>query len=286
MSADEPTGELQPRPRRYLRFCHTDADADVRDEIAFHIDGLVAQQGAAGLPETEARRVAEQRFGNADDIGRAMRALASQRETTMRRTEWLDTVLHDARYGVRQLLKTPAFTAVAVVTLGLGIGANSAIFSVVYSVLLHPLPYANADRVVTLWERWGPWVGHDNMNVTFGNYDVWRHAATDFEALGATRWNGSLTLTGSGEPTPITEIRASASFWKAMYIAPVIGNYYGEADDREGGPHVAILSQALWQSRFGGDRGIVGRAITLNGGPYTVAALPPPGYISEPPAQR
>jgi predicted permease len=285
MPSDDSNAELPPRWRRYLRFWRSDVDADVRDEIAFHIDGLVAQQVAAGVREAEARTMAEQRFGSADDIGRTMRALASQRETTMRRTEWIETVLHDARYGVRQLLKTPAFTAVAVLTLGLGIGANGAIFSVVYSVLLHPLPFANADRVVTLWERWTPWAGQQ-MNLSFGNYDVWRREATRFEALGATRWTGSLTLTGSGEPTPITEIRASASFWKAMYIAPVVGSYYGETDDREGAPHVAVLSYALWQSRFAGDRGIVGRAITLNRTPYTVAAVAPPGYVSEPPAER
>src|SRR6266571_8342119 len=130
----------------------------------------------------------------------------------MQHTRWLDTIRQDLRYGARQLLKNPAFTAIAVLTLGLGIGANSAMFSVLYSVLLHPLPYANADRILTLRER----NGQDAMVVTYGNFDVWKHEASGFEALGAVASWGPATLTGYGDPAPITQQRVSAGYWKTL----------------------------------------------------------------------
>jgi putative ABC transport system permease protein len=200
----------------------------------------------------------------------------------MRRTEWFDTIKQDLRYGIRQLLKNPAFTVVAVVTLALGIGANSAIFSVVYSVLLHPLPYREADRVLVLRER----NGNDAMDVTYGNFDVWTHEATGFEAIGALAAWGNATLTGYGDPTAIQQQRVSAGYWKAMYIPPSAGRYFTDAEDRVGAPKVVVISHALWQQRLGGNASIIGRPITLNGTPYTVVAVAAPDYITSGPAER
>jgi predicted permease len=201
----------------------------------------------------------------------------------MTRAEWFDAVRQDLVYGVRQLRKSPAFTAVAVATLALGIGATSAIFSVVYSVLLRPLPYANADRVFTFAQQNG---SGTMCCLPYGNFDVWRREATSFEAIGAIAGSGPMTLTGQGDPLPVPTTQASAGFWKAMFIPPALGRYYTEADDREGAPHVVVISYAMWQNRFGGDRGLVGRSITLNGRPYTVAGVASPQYVLYPPSEK
>ena len=132
----------------------------------------------------------------------------------MRRYEFVDRVRQDLLFALRQLGKNPTFTIVALLTLALGIGATTSIFSVVYSVLLKPLPYANSDRIVTLQESGnrGPY-----GNVTFGNWNDWRTRSTSFEAIGASWGSAPLTLTGVGDPTPIQTGLASADFWKAIY---------------------------------------------------------------------
>ena len=200
----------------------------------------------------------------------------------MQHTRWLDTIRQDLRYGARQLLKNPAFTAVAVLTLGLGIGANSAMFSVLYRVLLHPLPYANADRILTLRER----NGQDEMVVTYGNFDVWKREASGFEALGALASWGPATLTGYGDPTPIAQQRVSAGYWKALYIPPALGRYFGEDEDRFGAAPVVVISYALWQNRLGRSPDIIGQSITLNGQPFTVVAVASPDHVTSPPDER
>ena len=125
----------------------------------------------------------------------------------MARLEWLDAFRHDLVFGLRQLRKSPAFTAVAVLTLALGIGATSAIFSVVYSVLLQPLPYAHADRIVRIGQRSG---NDDRMAVPFGNVEAWRTQTTAFDAVGAMWYAGAATLTGQGDPRPIAGRSMSA----------------------------------------------------------------------------
>ena len=195
---------------------------------------------------------------------------------------WIGTVRQDLRFAVRQLLMHPGFTFVAVVALALGIGATTAIFSVLYSVLLHPLPYRDAGRVLVLRER----NGRDEMVVTYGNFDVWTREATGFEALGALAWWGPATLTGYGDPTPIQQQRVSAGYWKALFIPPVAGNYFTEAEDRPGAAQVVVVSQALWRNRLGGDMQIIGRSITLNGRPYRVVAVAPQEYVTGGPAER
>jgi putative ABC transport system permease protein len=145
------------------------------------------------------------------------------------------------------------------------------------------LPYANADRVFTFVQQNG---SGTMCCLPYGNFDVWRREATSFEAIGAIAGSGPMTLTGQGDPLPVPTTQASAGFWKAMFIPPALGRYYTEADDREGAPHVVVISYAMWQNRFGGDRGLVGRNITLNGRPYTVAGVASPQYVLYPPSEK
>jgi predicted permease len=272
-----------PAWRRYLRFWRTDGRADIGDELEFHLQSAVDELIAAGLPRDVALDEARRRFGDVHGIRQTLHTLSRQRERHMARTEWLDALEQDVVFGLRQLRKSPAFTAVAVLTLALGIGANSAIFSVVYSVLLRPLPYANSARIITLAQH------NDNGGfpyMPFGNYYTWRDESKGFEALGATMGPTRMTLTGAGEPTPLAVQWASGDYWRAEFIPPVIGRYFTAAEDRPDAPKVVVISQALWRSRFSGDPTILGKSITLQGEPYTVIGVAPPDYILSPPEDK
>lgn len=272
-----------PPWRRYLRFWRGDSKRDVNDELAFHLESTIDEYVAAGMTRAEAREAARRKFGDVDGISQTLYTLSEQRERTMARTEWLDTLRQDFVYGLRQLRRSPAFTTVAVLTLALGIGANSAIFSVVYSVLLRPLPYANAERIVRINQRDGKDVKPD---IPFGNYERWRRETPAFESVGAYWFNSAQTLTGRGDPVPVQTIAASASYWTTMFIPPVVGRYFTADEDREGAPPVVVLSHALWQSRFNGDRDVVGKNITLNGRARMVVGVAPSEYVLRPPAEQ
>jgi predicted permease len=275
----EPAGR-PARKRRFLRFWRTDPVADVNEEVSFHLDSLIAENVAAGMNPDAAREAATRRFGDVEGTTRTLRLLSTQREHTIRLAERLETVGQDIRFALRQLLRSPVLTTVAVITMALGVGANSAIFSVVYSVLLRPLPYANADRVLNLRERNGP---NDSfgMVVTMGNFGAWEEQARGFEAFGAYAF-GSYTLTGAGNPQRLSATRASAGYWKTLYIPPTLGRYFDRDEDRPGAPHVVVLSHALWISTFHADSQVVGRAITLSGEPYTVIGVAGAGYAELP----
>ena len=270
-----------PAWRRYLRLVRSNSAADVDDELAFHLQSTIDELVAQGMSPDAARSAAQKKFGDVDRISTTLYNLSQQRERTMDRHELLETIKQDVVFGLRQLRKSPVFTVVAVLTLALGIGANSAIFSVVYSVLLHPLPFANGERILTLHEG----QRSDSWNaVTFGNFDTWRKEARSFEALGATWGTGGVTLTGAGDPLPLNAMQATSGFWKAEFIAPVLGRYFTESDEREGAAKVVVISYSLWKTRFNGDPSIVGKAITLNATPRMVVGVAPPDYIMYPPA--
>jgi predicted permease len=276
-------GNAQPAWRRYLRFLRADPPGDVNDELAFHLESTIDELVASGMTRDDARAAAHRKFGDLQGIRATLTTLSQERERTMDRRDLLDAVWNDVVFALRQLRKSPAFTLVAMLTLALGIGANTAIFSVVYSVLLQPLPFANGNRIVELGQHGG---SDPFCCAPFGNYLTWKHEATGFEAIGATWGSVPMTLTGAGDPTPIAAVRASASYWKAVFAPPVAGRYFTEEEDRPGAANVVILSDALWRDRFSADRGIIGHTITLNGKPFTVVGIAPQDYILTPPAEQ
>ena len=182
-------------------------------------------------------------------------------------------IVQDLRYGARTLFKAPGFAAVAILTLALGIGANSAIFSFVDGALLKPLPYAHPDRIVQVWEK--PPGGGNNV-VSALNFLDWQSQSTVFETMVASS-GGSVTLTGQGDPVMLRAGRVSAGYFDVFGIEPRIGRTFAPGEDTPGKEHVVVLSHRLWMSQFGGDAGIVGRAITLDGAPYTVIGVMPAG---------
>jgi putative ABC transport system permease protein len=185
----------------------------------------------------------------------------------------MQTLLTDLRRGTRSLLRTPGFTAVVVLTLALGIGANTAIFSVVNPVLLRPLPYADPDRLVMLWER-----EKDGATTNVG-YATWldlRRARTVERTAVASYWVP--TMTGAIEPERLIGQRVSADFFGVLGARPLLGRAFLASDDAQGAARVAVLGHTLWQRRFGGDPTIVGRSITLDDTPFTVVGVMGPDY--------
>ncbi|MGE0129997.1 MAG: ABC transporter permease [Blastocatellales bacterium] len=185
--------------------------------------------------------------------------------------------MQDLRYGARMLMKQPGFTFVAIVTLALGIGANTAIFSVVNAVLLRPLPYEESERLVVLHET-NPQQGRDEMNISYPNFTDWRARSQSFEQMAAFR-SGGIILTGKNEPARLQATVVSADFFALLRVKPLRGRAFLPEEDKVGGAPVVVVSHAFWQSRFGGDENLVGQQITLNGKSNTVVGVMPPGFV-------
>ena len=185
----------------------------------------------------------------------------------------LDEIAQDIRYGFRTLAKSYGFTTVAVLTLALGIGANSAIFSFVDGVLLKPLPYPDPERILQVWEKLP---GGGNNGVSTANFLDWQHQSDVFEAMVATT-GGSMTLSGIGDPVMLRVGRVSAGYFDVFGIKPSLGRTFAPDEDQPGKETVVVLSHRIWTSQFGADAGIVGKTITLDNRPFTVIGVMPEG---------
>jgi putative ABC transport system permease protein len=187
----------------------------------------------------------------------------------------VDSFLHDLKYGVRMLLKNPGFTIIAVLTLALGIGANTAIFTVVNGVLLRPPPFRDPSRIVLVIERNAQFPSI--TSTSYLNYKDWRDQSSSFESLEATNFT-NLTLTGTGEPVRLTARRVMAGLLPLLGVIPTAGRTFLPEEDQAGAPPVAMISYALWQRSFGGSPDCLGKAIVLDSQPHTLVGVLPPGF--------
>jgi putative ABC transport system permease protein len=187
------------------------------------------------------------------------------------------TLLQDLRYGARTLIKTPGFTAAALITLALGIGANTAIFSVVNSVLLRPLPYPNAERLMTIWENHMARNGPEREWTSPPGFEDWRDQAKSFDHVVALQ-NWQPTLTGQGEPEQLFGALVSHDAFAALGVAPALGRSFLPEEDRRGAESPVIISYNLWRRRFGGDPSLVGKKILLNNEGRLVVGVMPAGF--------
>jgi predicted permease len=181
--------------------------------------------------------------------------------------------MKDFRYAFRQLLRQPGFTILAVVALALGIGANTVLFSAINTLFLRPLSYPQPEQLVRVWGSF-PERGLDRANVSWPRYSAWRDGQQIFTDFAAHSFTG-FTLTGRGDPENLNGIRATENFFRTLGVQPLLGRVFNPDEDRPGGANVAMLSYAFWQKRFGGDQGILGQAVTLNGTPFTVIGVMP-----------
>ena len=188
----------------------------------------------------------------------------------------METLLKDIRYGVRGLLKRPGFTTVAVMTLALGIGANTAIFSVVNTVLLRPLPYRDAQRIVTIWQN-NAKAGVSRNDVAPANFLDWQEQSRSFESMAGIEPFG-FSMIGNGEPERFTSWLVTAGFFETLGTNAYRGRTFTAQDYQRGSERVIVISHGLWQRRFGGDPNLVGQKLTLNGQPYNVVGVMPPEF--------
>jgi putative ABC transport system permease protein len=244
-----------------------DLSAELESHLQLHIDDNLR----AGMPPGEARRRAVIALGGVESTKEAVR--------DRRGLPGIESLARDVRYGIRSLVKAPGFTLAGVVILGLGIGVNSAIFTVVNAVVLKPLPYAGADRIMRLWQTPPPGLFTTPIfPLSPANFIDWEAQASSFEAMAIYR-GGRRTLTGQGEPDAVQLLTGSASFMPIFGVSPMMGRGFTKEENSEGGARVVILSDFFWRTRFGSDPAIVGKTIVLDRVPHTVIGVVTPPSI-------
>ncbi|MFL6234885.1 MAG: ADOP family duplicated permease [Thermoanaerobaculia bacterium] len=242
---------------------------DIDEELRLHLEMEAEANAGRGMPPEEARRAALRTFGNFDSV--------RERAYEVRGGGLLETLAQDVRYAGRMLAKRLGFTAVAILTLALGVGANTAIFSVVEAVLLRPLPYRHAGRVVVMWENNRAHPGRHNV-VSPVNFLEWRDQARSFDEM-AVFLDQPLSLTGVGEPEEVPAQLVTPNLFALLGAAPELGRAFTPEDAKEGKrPSVAVLSHGLWQRRFGGAPDVIGRTVSLNGRAVSVIGVMPDGF--------
>ena len=240
-------------------------EEDLDKELRFHLEQQVEENLAAGMPPAEARRAALRKLGGVTQIQEECR--------DMRRTDYIENFWRDLRYALRTLRKNPGFTVVIVLTLALAIGANSAIFSVIDGVLLRPLPYPEANRIVRVFFHSANYAKFPLNPFDFRDF---RARNRSFESLaGLTR--ADLQLSGTGQPERFTGFQVTAGFFHVLGLHPARGHEFNANDEIPGNGQQAILSDRLWRNRFAADPNIIGRKITLDSQPFAVAGVMPPG---------
>ena len=248
-------------------------DGEIASEMGSHMERYAADLIAAGVEPGEARRRARIEFGSTAAAAEECREAVGLR--------WPNEFARDLRYAARVLRKSPTFTAAAVATLALCIGANTAIFSVVDAVLLRPLPYPHPERLVCVARHY-----QDTTEGLGENGQIWEAVRDDASYLDAAVIGGSMgvNFASGGRVEYVTQQRVSAGFFRVLGIPPLIGREFSADEDRQGGPAVTVLSYALWKRIFREDPAIVGQAITLRGEPYTVVGVLPANFQSSTPA--
>ncbi len=247
-------------------------EEELSEELEYHIEQKTEQYIAQGMDAEQARRTAL----------RDMDGLERHKEECrdMRHVNFIEDLLKDLRFGLRQLRRNPGFTAVAIITLALGIGANTAIFSVVNAALLEPLLFPHSERLVRLWNDYGHKGNHAPVSYPdFADWRAWNHSFLGMAALTGTAY----TLTGNGEPEHLQGITASASLFQVFAVQPVLGRRFRTEEDlphADDGADAIILSYKLWQTRFAADPNILGRIIKLDDKPFIVVGVAPQGIES------
>src|SRR3954469_5473459 len=244
-------------------FRQSRANDEIGAEIRQYLDDATAAGIARGLSPEDALRAARREVGSVTCVQEQVRSYGW--ENTLR------IFVFDLRYALRQLRNRPAFTIISVVTLALGVGASTAIFSAVNPILFSPLPYPHPNRILMIWNTWRG----ARFDLSYGTYRELLERSRSFESMAIFEpWQP--TMTGDFIPEPLEGQSVSASFFRVLGIAPVLGRDFQPAEEGVHGPRVAILSDRLWQRLFHGDRNVIGRPIKLDGDNYTIIGVMPP----------
>ena len=246
-------------------FRKEELNKQLSNELAFHLEKQIDHNIAAGMPPDEARYAALRKFGGVEQV--------KERCRDLRRVSYLENFLQDVRYGLRQLRRAPGFTVVAVLTLALGIGANTAIFSVVDAVLLRPLPYKDPSSLVWVTERFP--FNHGASNVVSPDFIGWKDRNQVCEQIGAFGGTSGANLTGVDRPARVSVTNVTVGLFPMLGVQPVAGRMFLPSESKQGQDHVALLNETLWRNQFGADPHILGKTIRLDDEAYTVVGITP-----------
>jgi predicted permease len=243
-------------------------EREMEEELRFHVRMREEENVRRGMTPEEARREAARSFGNWARVREACRDVKGG--------GMVDTLIQDVTFGARMLRKNLGFTLVAVVTLALGIGANTAIFSVVNAVVFRALPYPHPERIVSAHWRWGR---GESDSVSATEYAFWRERSRSFEeAAGVSSGGAGFNLTGGVEPQRVQGLRVTEGFFRVLGVQPALGRGFVPEEDRPQGPCAAVITDGLWRGAFGGDLSVVGRQVQLNGQACAVVGVMPAGF--------
>jgi predicted permease len=249
-------------------FARRQMESDLDKELRFHFESQVADKVRSGVPETEARRLTRIEFGGIEQIKEECRE--------SRGTMWVESIMQDLRYALRLLLHSPGFTITCVLILAIGIGATTAIFSLVNSVLLQPLPFPQSSRLVWVSQKDHSVPGVVPESLSYPDYFDWRAQNHTLEGIASyTGSTATITLKGDSQRFDIQTV--SSNFFQVLRSSPMIGRDLSWEDERPGNRTV-MLSYSFWQSQFGAEPGIVGKSITMNGHSYRVAGVMPKAF--------
>jgi putative ABC transport system permease protein len=254
-------------------FRRSELECDLDEELRFHLERETERNVARGMSAEEARRVALVEFGGVERVREECRDVRGVRP--------LEDLWQDLRYGARSLRKNPGFAAVAVLTLALGIGANTAIFSVVNSVILRPLPFPEPERLLTLWECSAK-SEEARVIVSPANYLDWRAQTRSFEEMGAYTEDFYNLSEDAARPERVAGANVTPSLFWALGVRPFLGRTFVPEEAQYGTTNAVMLSYGLWQRHFGGDPDVVGKTVRLSGPAYTVVGVLPPDFIMSP----
>jgi predicted permease len=252
-------------------FGRSRSENELNTELNGHIDSLTEEKMRHGMNAEEASSAARREFGGIEQT----KELYSEQ----RSLPFFEMLIQDVRFGARTLRKNPGFALTAVLTLSFGIGASTAVFSVVNGILLKALPYSEPERIVFPWRISPPGINLGYDEFPWGRFDFLEFArlTKTFQLLAAFK-SDSFNLTGSGDPVFLEGLRASADFFPALGVTPIRGRVFSADEDQPGRGQVVLLSYSLWREKFSGDPEVIGRSLDLNGSPYTVIGVMPPGF--------
>ena len=251
---------------------------DVEREIALHLELRAKEFEAQGMSPDAARAAAREAFGDRLEIESEVQGLHDRNVKRRRSREWGDEVLQDLRVGFRMLRRSPAFAIVAILTLAVGIGANTAIFSVLRSVLLRPLPYSRPEQLVQIWTDHRALGRAEPEWLSPADFIDVRDENHTFSGM-AAYYGWGPDITGSGDPESLRGMMVSGNFFSLLGASPAaVGRLFSPADDDAAAAPVVVLSHAFWTRRFGSDRLVIGKTVTLSGNPYTVVGVLPPDF--------
>jgi predicted permease len=247
---------------------------EVDSELDFHLEMRTRELIAKGVDPERARADAVARFGDLDRVHHTLERIGRRRDRREARTEWFTEMRHDAMYGLRQLRRSPAFATITILTLGIGIGATTSIFSAVHAVVLRALPFDEPGGIV----RVHPHLNGNDESASGAMFSAWRNEARSLEHVAAREYT-NFTLVERGQlPAQLGGARVSAAFFTLLGVKPVIGRVFLAEEETPGRDQVAILSHRVWVQRYGGDRGVIGRQIELNSRPVTIIGVMPASF--------